>query len=157
MKTAYTLNDLPRIPAARVAILQSKWHRDHTDRMVEKCVETLRAAEVTDIEQFLLPGSLELPIAAKILLQKDKSWDALVAIGIVVKGDTYHFEMVTQQTFSGLQQVALEFSVPIINEVLPVTSIDQVIARTGDNNANKGYEAGIAVAEMIAWKRKVEA
>jgi len=155
MQHSYSGTSLPQISGATIAILQSKWHREHTDRMVTKCVELLKSAGAAEPEIHILPGSIELPLAARRLVRRGKKYDAIIVFGAIVKGDTFHFEMVMNMCAQGLNQVMLEEDVPIINEVLPVTNIDQLIARTGDNEHNKGLEAAIAAAEVISWRRSI--
>jgi len=74
--------------------------------------------------------------------------------GGILKGDTYHFEMVRDLCMSGLERVMFEFDIPIINEVLPVNKIEDVIARSSDNDNNKGLEAAAAAIEIIDWRRR---
>lgn len=154
MKTSHNQKSLPAIPGARVAILQSKWYREYTDKMVERCIEVLSKAECPRPEVHILPGSLELPIAAKTLAEKkDSKPDAIVCFGAIIKGDTYHFEMVLNECSRGLGQVSLDCNIPIIVEVVPCTNIEQLIKRSGNDDFNKGIEAAIATAEIIAWRR----
>jgi 6,7-dimethyl-8-ribityllumazine synthase len=152
-QTEYNLSKLPKIPAARVAIIQSKWHREYSDVMVRKCKEALAQAEFAEPEVHILPGCYELPLAAKKLAQSDPSLEAIIAFGIIIKGDTFHFEMVMNETVRGLSTVMLEQDIPIINEILPVTEISQLEARCGDDDFNKGIEAAIAALEVVSWRR----
>ncbi len=156
MQHSYAGTNLPKIDGATIAILQSKWHKEHTDRMIAKCVELLKSAGAAEPEIHVLPGSLELPLAARRLLRRGKKYDALIVFGAIIKGDTFHFEMVMNMCSHGLNRVMLEEDVPIIVEVLPVTNIDQLIARSGDNENNKGLEAAIAAAEIIHWRKSVQ-
>jgi 6,7-dimethyl-8-ribityllumazine synthase len=153
---AYSTDNLVQIPGARINIIQSKWHRALTDRMVGKCVELLIAAGSEPPRVHILPGTLELPLAAQRLAQQSKL-DAIIAFGIIVKGDTYHFELVLQQVIHGFSRVMLDTGVPIIQEVLPVSTLAQAEARSGENDQNKGIEAALAAAEVIAWHRNLVA
>jgi len=157
MQHNYSAKNLPAIDGAVIGILQSKWHREYTDVMVRKCVELLRSASAAEPERHVLPGSLELPLAARHLLRRGKRYDALIAFGAIIKGDTFHFEMVLDMCSHGLNQVMLEENVPIIVEVLPVMNVEQLAARSGDNDQNKGIEAALAAAETISWRRSVSA
>ena len=155
MKKAYSVSELPRIKGAKVAILQSKWHREYTDLMVAKCTEILLEAECDAPEYHVLPGSLELPIGAQTLLNRlGHNLEAIVCFGAIIKGDTYHFELVSQECVRGLGAISREFQIPIINEVLPCSTIEQLIQRSSDNEFNKGIEAALAAIEIIAWRRK---
>lgn len=149
---------IPSIPGARVAILQAKWYREQIDMMVAKCVSILRTADCPEPEHHILPGSLELPLAARYLIRnatKDKPYDAIVCFGAIMKGETYHFDMIMDECTRGLGQVMLSEDVPIIIEVIPVSTVDQLVARSKDDEFNKGIEAALATAEIIDWRRKV--
>jgi len=153
MKTAHNTKGIPSIPGARIAILQSKWYREYTDRMVERCVDLLVKAGAGKPEVHIMPGSLEIPIGCKTLAQKKPGYDALICIGAVLKGETYHFEMVMNECIRGIGSTSLEHNIPIIVEVLPCTSMEQLIKRSGPDEFNKGIEAATAAAEIIAWRR----
>jgi 6,7-dimethyl-8-ribityllumazine synthase len=155
MQHSYASQKIPTIAGANIAILQSKWHKEHTDVMLRKCVELLKSAGAKEPEVHVLPGALELPLAAQRLLRTRKKYDALIAIGAIIKGDTFHFEMVMNMCMDGLNRVMLAEDVPIIVEVLPVSSLDQLLARCGDNDQNKGLEAAIAAAEIICWRNSI--
>lgn len=149
---------IPQIPGARVAILQAKWYREHIDKMVERCVTILTEAGCPTPEHHILPGSLELPLAAQALIRsapQDKPYDAIICFGAIMKGETYHFEMIMNECIRGLGQVMLSENVPIIVEVIPVTKLEQLIARSQDDDFNKGVEAALATAEIIAWRRQL--
>jgi 6,7-dimethyl-8-ribityllumazine synthase len=80
--------------------------------------------------------------------------EAIIVFGIIVKGDTYHFDMVKNLCMSGLERVMFECDIPIINEIIPVDSLEYIKARAGDNDKNKGIEAGKAAVEIIDWRRR---
>lgn len=154
MKQQHKTSGVPRVEGARVAILQAKWHRELSDVMVRRCTEVLRAAGALDPEIHLIPGSLELPIAAQHLMKREPRFDAIIAFGIILKGETDHYDVVRDCCFQGLSRVSLDSDVPIISEVLPVATLDLAKARCSDDEFNKGIEAGIAAAEIISWRRK---
>jgi 6,7-dimethyl-8-ribityllumazine synthase len=148
--------EIIEIPGARVAILQSKWYSEYTDTMVSRCEELLRKAGAESVEVHRSPGSLELPVMAEILLKDSgKRFDAIVCFGAVMRGETYHFTMVADECTRGLGEVSRAHRVPIISEVLAVETLDQLIARTGDNDQNKGIEAAQAAMDFIAWRRSL--
>ncbi|NQV90132.1 6,7-dimethyl-8-ribityllumazine synthase [Candidatus Uhrbacteria bacterium] len=146
---------MPKIPGAKVAILQAKWYREPLDRMVQKTIDLLMEAECPKPEVHILPGSLELPLAAQTLI-REETYDAIICFGAIMKGETYHFDMVMNMCAEGLNQVMLEEGVPIIMEVLPVSSLEQLEARSQDNAFNKGIEAAMAAAEIIDWRRRTK-
>ncbi len=145
------------IPDARIAILQAKWYRPQVDRMVDVCRALLARAGAAEPEHHVLPGSLELPLAAQSLVRdrvRSRPLDAVICFGAIMKGDTYHFEMISNECIRGLGQVMLSEGVPIIVEVIPVTNLEQLVARSGDDRFNKGIEAALAAAEIIDWRRR---
>lgn len=153
MKQPLSSFDLPKIPKAQIAIIQSKWHQEVSDSMVEKCCQVLASAGVPEPERHLLPGSLELPLAARHLLNNNQKLEAIIAFGIIIKGETDHYEVVRDNCISGLAETSLLFEVPVIIEVLPVLDMAQAKARCADDEFNKGIEAAKAAVEMIHWCR----
>jgi 6,7-dimethyl-8-ribityllumazine synthase len=158
MKQAHSTRSLPSIPGAKIAILSTKWYRSEVDRMVGKCMETLALTGCDEPDLHVLPGCVELPLAARRVLRSGKrrsakGYEALITFGIVLKGETYHFEMIVDDCMRGLSRVMFEEDTPIIVEVLPVLSLEQAIARSGDDECNKGIEAAAAAAEIIHWRR----
>lgn len=152
MQHAYDTSNLPKIDGARVAILQSKWHSEHTDLMVKKCADLLTAVGST-ADVHVLPGALELPLAAD-RLAKTKRYDAIVCFGVIMKGETYHFDLILQMVELGFVRAMHDNDMPILIEILPVTNMAQVEARSADNEFNKGYEAGLAAIDIIKWRRE---
>lgn len=147
-------SSVPTIKSAKIAIVQSKWYREYTDSMVEKCLEVLDTAGCDKPQIHILPGSLELPLAAQHLIINQPDLEAVIAFGVIVKGETFHFEMISNECIRGFGEVMLEYNTPIIVEVIPVTSINQIIERSGDSPNNKGIEAGIAAVEVVNWRRQ---
>ncbi len=152
MQHAYDTSNLPKIEGAKIALLQSKWHREHTDLMVKKCAELLAAAGA-ESEVHVLPGALELPLAAD-RLAKTKQYEAIVCFGVIMKGETFHFELILNMIEQGFVRVMHDHDLPILIEVLPVTTMAQVEARSGDNEFNKGYEAALAAIDIVKWRRE---
>tara|TARA_B100000686_G_scaffold349585_1_gene443335 strand:+ start:1643 stop:2125 length:483 start_codon:yes stop_codon:yes gene_type:complete len=152
------LNNLPKIAnPGRIAILKSKWYPELTDEMANVAEKVLRNNGYRLIEVHTLPGSLELPLAASDLLSTDIGGeiDAIICFGVIVKGDTLHFEMITEECVRGLGAVMREYRRPIIVEILPVFTLEDAAARAGKNSNNKGYEAAAAAIEMVAWRRGI--
>ncbi len=153
--------DLSNLPAidnpGRIEILKSKWYPKLNDRLASTCVQVLESHGYRQIGVHTLPGSLELPLAAADLLAADADGriDAIVCFGVIVKGETLHFEMITDECMRGLGEVMRQYRRPIIVEILPVLEIAHAEARAGTDEFNKGYEAAAAAIEMIAWRRKV--
>ena len=165
MQQAIDVAALPNVRDASVVILRSKWYAEIVDSLHAKCVATLAAKQVNDVTTHVLPGSFEFPIAAETLMRRvypNGPWDtptlrkpppsAIICLGVVLKGDTYHFEMIVDECVRGLGAVSRKYNVPIINEVLPVTDIAQAEARAADDEFNKGIEAAAAAIEIIHWR-----
>lgn len=160
MKTQVDTASLPAIKApGQICILKSKWYPEHVESMARACEAILRQAGYSDIEQYTLPGSLEIPLAARDLLAEDGAGkiDAVICFGVIVKGDTLHFEMISEESMRGLGRVMHEFRRPVVVEILPVFDIQQAIDRSSDDEFNKGIEAAVAALEMIHWRRGVVA
>lgn len=160
MKVKVDLSGLPAIDSpGRIVILKSKWYPEYVESMATLCEEVLRTHGYRDVVQHVLPGSLELPLAARDLLtlDVDKRIDAVICFGVIVKGDTLHFEMISNECMRGLSDVGHEFRRPIVVEVLPVFDIQHAADRAGQDEYNKGIEAAVAAIEMVAWRRSVGA
>ena len=159
-KTVVDLSALPVIEnPGRIAILQSKWYPEIVGSMSGICEQVLAQHGYRQLDVHTLPGSLELPLAATDLLAGDSNGeiDAVICFGVIVKGETLHFEMITNECMRGLSDAMLKYRRPVIVEVLPVFKIEDAEARAADDEFNKGYEAAAAAIEMIAWRRSVGA
>jgi 6,7-dimethyl-8-ribityllumazine synthase len=159
-KTVVDLSGLPTIEnPGRIAILQSKWYPEIVGSMSATCARVLAEHGYPNVDVHTLPGSLELPLAAADLLANDEKGeiDALICFGVIVKGETLHFEMITNECMRGLSDAMLKYRRPVIVEVLPVFAIEDAQARAADDEFNKGYEAAAAAIEMIAWRRSAGA
>lgn len=157
MKTTVDVSTLPKIhrPGA-IHILCSKWYPEYVQSLATTCERVLRENGYGRIVTHTLPGSLELPLGARDLLAEDRNReiDAIICFGIIVKGETYHFEMISNECIRGLGDVMHEFRRPIIVEVIPVTDIAHAASRAADDEYNKGIEAAVAAIEMVAWRRR---
>ncbi|MCY3885188.1 MAG: 6,7-dimethyl-8-ribityllumazine synthase [Gammaproteobacteria bacterium] len=149
------LRNLPMIEDASVAILLSKWYPEIVESMHEKCRDLLiaRGAFVTSHK---LPGTFEFPFAAQTLAETDIELEGIVCLSVVVKGETRHFEAIVDATTRQLVQISCEQGIVIINEILPVLDKQHAIARSQDDQFNKGIEAAVAAIEMIDWYRHIE-
>lgn len=160
MKTTTDLSALPKVDnPGRIAILKSKWYPHLVDSLSNACEAALRRHGYGRIEVHRLPGSLELPLAAADLLALDgnQEIDALICFGVILKGETLHFEMIANECIRGLGEVIQRYRRPVIVEVLPVLKIEHAEARAGDDEFNKGLEAAAAAIEMIHWRRRLGA
>lgn len=152
------MSTLPRISnPGSIVILKSKWYPEFVDSLSSTCINVLNQCGYQEIEEHVLPGSLEIPLAARDILSEDTSnrIDAIICFGVIVKGDTLHFELISQESMRGLGMVMHEFRRPIIVEILPVYEIDQAKQRSSNDEFNKGIEAAVAAIEMVAWRRRI--
>ncbi len=151
------VDEFHKIPGARIAIISAMWHPQCVNNMVERTIQELLALEVReeDISTHTLPGSLELPYAARCLFEKDETLDAVIAFGVVLKGDTTHDDSVLQNVVDGFGRVIDRFHKPIINEVIGVKTLEDAEKRSDNTVANKGVEAVFALSELLHWKRQL--
>lgn len=156
MKKEYTYDNLPKIDNAKIAIVASKWYSEYIDNMITKCNEVLSKTNAKEPEIHTLPGTFELPLAAKTLLDADEKLEAIIAFGIVMKGETMHFEMIINESTRSFGELMRGYTIPIIMEVIPVTEEKQIIERCSLDNNNKGIEAALAAIQMIDWKRGIK-
>ena len=141
----------------RIAILKSKWYPELVESLATTCADVLTDYGYTRVEQHTLPGSLEIPLAARDVLAQDtaRDVDAVICFGVIVKGETLHFEMISNECMRGLGQVMHDFRRPVIVEILPVFDIKEAEERAADDEFNKGIEAAAAAIEMVAWRRSI--
>ena len=129
----------------RIAIVASRFNAEITDRLIAGAQEALRGlAEVT---LYHVPGAFEIPLAAKRAAVSGR-FDAIVAIGCVIRGETAHFEYISHVASTGIAQVGLETGVPVTFGVLTVDTDEQAMARSVPGGDNKGYHAAQAAVEM---------
>lgn len=155
-QSAIDLSALPKIDnPGRIEILKSKWYPEYVESMASACDRVLRDSGYSDIRQHTLPGSLEIPLAARDLLTEDgeRSIDAIVCFGVILKGATLHFEMISYESMRALGKVMEDFRRPVVVEILPVFDIQEAVERSADDEFNKGIEAAVAAIEMVAWRR----
>ncbi|MBL8383596.1 MAG: 6,7-dimethyl-8-ribityllumazine synthase [Burkholderiales bacterium] len=128
----------------RIGVVQARFNATIGDRLRSGCIDELTRLGVADddIEVVTVPGALEIPLALKLLAESDE-FDVLVAIGCVIRGETYHFELVCNEAAAGITRVQLDALMPVANAVLTVENLAQAEARIG-----KGAEAARVAVEM---------
>jgi 6,7-dimethyl-8-ribityllumazine synthase len=143
---------LPQLPKARVAIISSSWHLDICNDLVTGAQRGLKAASISDVEVIYVPGSFEIPLAAQLAFEK--GFSAVVAVGLILKGETPHFDYVCQGVTQGVMDVSLKFSAPIGFGVLMCNTLDQAIARSGRPGSveDKGYDSAVAAIKLLELK-----
>jgi len=128
-----------------IAIVQARFNESVTNALAEACRAELAALGVPtkNIEHVMVPGALEVPLALQALAEQN-SYDALIALGCIIRGETYHFELVANESGAGVTRVALDYQIPIANAILTVENMEQAEARQSD----KGRDAARVAVEM---------
>ena len=129
----------------RIAIVRARFNDALTRKLAQACLSELERLDVeaSDIRHVSVPGALEIPLALKALADSG-DYDALIALGCVIRGETYHFELVANESGAGVSRVSLDSGVPIANAILTVENEAQAWARAED----KGRDAARVVVEM---------
>jgi len=137
----------------RVAIISASWHEQICAELIAGARRALEAAKIKPEPVIYVPGSFELPLAAQLAL--DSGFDAAVVLGVVLRGETPHFDYVCQGVTQGIMQVSLTRSKPIGFGVLTVDTVEQAIARSGiaGSKEDKGFDSTVAVLELLRVKR----
>jgi 6,7-dimethyl-8-ribityllumazine synthase len=145
---------LPPVDAAgiRLGVVATRWHAGITESLLARALEAAAACGVADVYVIRVPGAVELPVVAQGLARK---YDAVVALGVVVRGGTPHFEYVCDAVTAGLTRVALDEGVPVGNGVLTCDTEEQALARSGlpGSAEDKGWEAAIAALDTARTLR----
>lgn len=142
----------------RFGIIVSRFNGFLTERLLAAAVDALERSGVAskDVDVVHVPGSFELPLAAKKLAALGR-YDALIAIGCILRGETAHYDYVCSETARGLQLAQMDSGLPILFCVLTCDTLEQAIDRAGLKGGNKGFEAGLAAIEMAQLSRKLRA
>ena len=146
-------------PAAKIVIVISRFNSFINESLLEGAIDTLkRFGQVSDdnITVVRVPGAVELPLIAK-RVAASKKFDAIIALGTVIRGGTPHFEFVAGECNKGLAQVAMEYDIPVAFGVLTTDTIEQAIERAGTKAGNKGAEAALSALEMVNVLHQLDA
>ena len=143
---------------ARFGIALARFNNFIGDRLLEAAVDTLQrhGAELANIEVVRVPGAFEMPLALRAMAAA-KKFDALIALGAVIRGATPHFEYVAGECAKGISQVSQQFDLPVAFGVLTVDTIEQAIERAGAKAGNKGADAALTAIEMVNLLKKLRA
>lgn len=141
----------------RFAIVVSRWNDFLTSRLVEGAIDALESLGVAGdaVEVFKVPGSFELPLTSLKAAESGK-FDAVIALGAVIRGETPHFDYVAGEAASGIARASLETRVPISFGVITANTVEQAIDRAGVKSGNKGYEAAMAAVEIVNLHKGME-
>jgi 6,7-dimethyl-8-ribityllumazine synthase len=141
---------------ARFGIALGRFNSFIGERLLEGAVDALlrHGTEAANIEVVRVPGAFEMPLVLKAMASS-KKYDALIALGAVIRGETPHFEYVAAECAKGVSQVSIQFDLPVAFGVLTVDTIEQAIERAGSKAGNKGVDAALTAIEMVNLLKKL--
>jgi len=148
--------DVPDAKGMKFGIVRAEWNTKITSALTEGCKSFLLecGANENDIEIADVPGSFELPMGAKIMLGKE-SFDAIICLGCIIKGETKHDEYIGHATATAIAQLNIVASRPVIFGVLTPNNMEQAIDRSGGKHGNKGVEAAATAIKMASLRKKM--
>ena len=136
-----------------IGIVQARFNEGITNALAEACRNALQDLGVAPehITHVFVPGALEVPLALQALAERDE-FDALIALGCIIRGETYHFELVANESGAGVTRGALDYQLPIANAILTTENLDQAVAR----QTEKGRDAAYVAVEMANLFQAIE-
>jgi len=139
----------------KIGIVQARFNEDITNALASACIAELKAMGVSDqnISHVYVPGALEVPLALQAMAQIEDPapFSALIALGCIIRGETYHFELVANESGAGVTRVGMDYHVPIANAILTTENLEQAVARQTD----KGRDAARVAVEMALLLEKL--
>ena len=137
----------------RIGIVQARWNESITNTLAQACTQALLDMGVAAdaIDHVLVPGALEVPVALQAMAERG-GYDALVALGCIIRGETYHFELVANESGAGVTRLALDYRLPIANAIITTENLEQAIAR----QTEKGADAARVAVEMACLLRTLK-
>ena len=140
----------------RFGIVVSRFNDFVTSKLLSGALETLKeqGAYEDNIEVIRVPGAFEIPQAVKKICST-RDFDAIICLGAVINGGPPHFEYISAETSRGINQVGLEFNIPVLFGVLTTNDLEQALARSGPDTSNKGRESAMAAIEMASLYKKI--
>lgn len=140
----------------KFAVTVSRFNHFITDQLLTGCIDTLlrHGASDADITVVRVPGSFEIPPAVQRLAKSGK-YDAVIALGAVIRGDTPHFDFIAAEVTKGVAQIGLAGDTPVIYGVITTDTLEQAIERAGTKSGNKGADAALSAIEMADLRRKL--
>lgn len=157
MTTLSTLEGAMTHSSGKYALVVGRWNSFVVEHLLEGAIDTLRRHGVSDDNMTIVraPGAFEIPLVCQRVAKSGK-FDAIVALGAVIRGGTPHFEHVAGECTKGIAQVSLSHDLPIAFGVLTVDSIEQAIERSGTKAGNKGAEAARSALEMVSLLKQLD-
>lgn len=140
----------------KFAVIVSRFNEFITNKLLDGAVDALlrHGSSEENIDIIKVPGSFEIPLAAKKIAKK-KSYDAIICLGTIIRGATPHFEYVASEAAKGIALVSLEAEIPVAFGVITADTIEQAIERAGTKSGNKGWDAALVAVEMAQLLKKL--
>ena len=137
----------------RIGIVQARWNESITNSLADASRQELLALGVAAdaIDHVMVPGALEVPVALQAMAQQG-GYDALIALGCIIRGETYHFELVANESGAGVTRVSLDYKLPIANAIITTENLEQAIAR----QTEKGLDAARVAVEMATLLKNLK-
>jgi len=154
--TITTIEGDLRVQGARFCLVVSRFNSFVVERLLDGAIDALKrhGSEDSDLTLVRVPGAFEMPVVVERLAAKG-GYDAIIALGAVIRGGTPHFEYVAGECVKGIAHVSLKYGIPVAFGVLTVDSIEQAIERAGTKAGNKGAEAAMSAIEMVNLLRQI--
>jgi 6,7-dimethyl-8-ribityllumazine synthase len=139
----------------KIGIVISRFNQFISERLLEGALDALEkmGADKKDISLYKVPGSFEVPVVAK-MLAKSQRVDGILCLGVLIRGDTPHFEFLSAEVTKGLAQISMDHGLPVSFGILTVDTIEQGIERAGTKAGNKGYDAAFSLVETLNLIKK---
>jgi 6,7-dimethyl-8-ribityllumazine synthase len=139
----------------RFAVVSSRWNDFITGRLVEGALDALErlGADESAVEHFRVPGSFEIPLLAS-RLAKSARFDAVICLGVVIRGQTPHFDLIAAEVTKGVAAAGMESGLPVVFGVVTADNVEQAIDRAGVKAGNKGFEAAMSAVELVNLYRE---
>jgi len=155
--SSYDANSVPSADGMRFAIVVSEWNTEITEALTLGAKETLLkfGASESDIVRRNVPGSFELTLGAQLMAER-KEFDAIICIGVVIQGETKHFDFICDAVAKGITDLNMKYNVPVIFGVLTPNTMQQALDRAGGIHGNKGDEAAITAIKMADLKKELK-
>lgn len=152
------IQGLFNVTDCRIGIVVSRWNSFITDKLLEGAVDALgrHGVDESQIDAVYCPGSFEIPLVTSKLAEKG-TYDAIICLGVVIRGATPHFDFVAGSATRGISDVMLKYQIPVGFGLLTTDTIEQAVERAGTKAGNKGAEAAMTVLEMISLSRNIQA
>ena len=150
----YKKKDIPSGKNLRIGIVVSEWNHNITENLFTGAYKTLLDLEVEkhNIERINVPGSFELIYGAKIISKR--KLDAIICLGSIIKGETKHFDFISNAIANGIQELNIKLNIPVIFGVLTDNSLEQAVERSGGNYGNKGIESAVTSIKMASLNKQ---